>query len=257
MILYGDYHTHTTFSHGKDSILDNALSAKDKGLNQLGISDHGFSHMAFGIKKSQLDLMKKLCDEATKETGVKTFLGVEANFTGTDGSVDLKPKFYDKFDIFFAGLHKFILYKFTSNFTLALPDLFYSTIKKKDVPKGLIKENTKTYINVIKNNPIDAITHLNFCCFADAKEVAKACADYGTYVELNAKKTHLSDDEIEAVLSTNAKFIISSDAHSKDRVGEISLVESLIKRTGFPLDRIDNICGRTPDFRFRKFKEGK
>ena len=32
MIIYGDYHTHTTYSHGKGSIIDNAIAAKNKGL---------------------------------------------------------------------------------------------------------------------------------------------------------------------------------------------------------------------------------
>ena len=51
MELTGDYHTHTIFSHGKGTILENALSAKEVGLKEIGISDHGFAHTAFGIKR--------------------------------------------------------------------------------------------------------------------------------------------------------------------------------------------------------------
>ncbi|MCQ2400225.1 MAG: hypothetical protein MJ072_06940, partial [Clostridia bacterium] len=101
---------------------------------------------------------------------------------------------------------------------------------------------------------IDAITHLNFCCFADSKEVAKVCADYGTYIELNSKKVHLTDDELNAMLDTKVRFIINSDAHTPDRVGEISLIEKQLERINFPLDRIDNIDGRLPKFRFSAFK---
>ena len=126
----------------------------------------------------------------------------------------------------------------------------------KNIPKSVRKENTKTFINVIKNNPVDVITHLNFCCFAEAEEVAKAAADYGTYIELNAKKVHLSDEELEKVLKTDVKFVVSSDAHSPQRVGEISLVEDMVKRLNFPTDRIINIDGRLPQMRFRSFKEG-
>ena len=136
-----------------------------------------------------------------------------------------------------------------------IPNFLTDTFKVKSVSKSLIKENTKTFINVIKNNPVDVITHLNFCCFADAVEVAKAAADYGTFIELNAKKTHLSDEEINKMLDTGVQFILNSDAHTPDRVGEISLVERLLERVNIPEDRIVNINGKLPNFRFKAFKE--
>ena len=257
MKLTADYHTHTVFSHGKGKIIDNAISAKEQGLLEVGISDHGFSHPAFGLTKRKVPKMRALVDEATKTTGVKVLLGIESNIIGTDGKVDLNPQNYDYFDIFLAGIHKFVLYKMDSIFPLAVPDLFHTYLKSKNIPKSVIKTNTKTFINVIKNNPVDVITHLNFCCFADAVEVAKAAADYGTFIELNAKKVHLTDEEIVKMLDTDVKFIINSDAHTPNRVGEISLVEKMIKRLNFPTDRIVNIDGRLPKMRFKSFKEDK
>ena len=100
MILSSDYHTHTVYSHGKGQIIDNALVAKEKGLIEIGISDHGFSHPAFGLTKRKLPKMRLECQSATEQTGVKVLLGIESNIIGTDGTVDLKPKLYDNFDIF-------------------------------------------------------------------------------------------------------------------------------------------------------------
>ena len=81
------------------------------------------------------------------------------------------------------------------------------------------------------------------------------CADYGTYIELNAKKDHLTIEQIESILSnTDAKFVIGSDAHSANRVGEISRVKKLLEKIKIPEDRIANINGKIPDFRFAKFK---
>ena len=257
MILTSDYHTHTVFSHGKGSIMDNAVSAKEKGLLEIGISDHGFAHPAFGLRKSKMPKMRALCEQATAETGVKVLLGIESNIIGTDGSVDLKPERYDYFDIFLAGIHKFVMFKFRTWFTLAIPDLLNSTFKRTSVSKSLIKENTKTFINVIKNNPVDVITHLNFCCYADPVEVAKVARDYGTYLELNSKKTHLTDEQLYEVAKTGVKFVVNSDAHAPSRVGEISLVEDTLKRVSIDRTQIANIDGRLPLFRFNAFKEGK
>ncbi len=255
MILTGDYHTHTIFSHGKGNIIDNALQAKKMGIKELGISDHGFAHPAFGLRKRKLSKMRELCDEATKETGVKVLLGIESNIIGTGGYTDLKPDRYEYFDIFLAGIHKLVMFKPLSMFSLGIPDLAFATFKAKNVPKSLIRTNTKTFINVIKNNPVDIITHLNYCCYADAVEVAKVAADYGTYIELNSKKVHLTDEEIFKMLETGVKFIVSSDAHSPERVGEISLVNQLQERIKIPEDRILNVNGKTPEFRFKAFKE--
>ncbi len=255
MILTSDYHTHTVFSHGKGQIIDNALVAKEKGLVELGISDHGFSHPAFGLTKRKVPKMKELCKQASEKTGVNVLLGIESNIIGTDGSVDLKQNMYDDFDIFLAGVHKFVLYKFGTLFSLFARNFFCSTFNKKNIPQSLIDTNTKTFINVIKNNPVDIITHLNFCCYANAKEVAKVASDYGTYIELNSKKTHLTEEELYQVASTGVKFIINSDAHTPDRVGEISLVEKMLETIKINKDQIANIDGRLPTMRFKAFKE--
>lgn len=255
MILTSDYHTHTVYSHGKGSVMDNAERAREIGLKEIAVSDHGFSHPAFGLTKRKLPKLRSDCHNATFLTGVNVLLGIESNIIGTDGTVDLKATEYDKFDVFLAGIHKLVYFKFGSMFSLGIPDLFYSTFKMENVPKSLIKTNTKTFINVIKNNPVDVITHLNFCCFADAVEVAKVAADYGTYLELNAKKIHLSDDELQKILDTKVNFVISSDAHTASRVGEISLVEKLIERVNVPESRIANVNGKIPQFRFKAFKE--
>jgi histidinol phosphatase-like PHP family hydrolase len=86
--------------------------------------------------------------------------------------------------------------------------------------------------------------------------VAKCAADYGTYLELNAKKEHLTDDELaEIVAKTDVRFVIGSDAHSANRVGEIERVKQQLSRLDFPLERIDNIDGRTPSFRLAAYKK--
>lgn len=254
MRLTADYHTHTVFSHGKGTIYDNVKAAADNGLKEIGITDHGFSHPAFGLRARKIPAMRKLCTQAEKEFGVKTLLGIESNIIGLDGATDLKGKRYDEFDLFLAGFHKFVLFYPSAFFKLFTPNMITAYLKKDKPSATLIKNNTKTFINVIKTRPVDAITHLNFYCFADVSEVAKAAADYGTYIELNAKKVHMTDEELYKVAKTDVRFIISSDAHTADRVGEISLMEQTLKRVDIDKTRIDNIDGRIPKFRFTEFK---
>ena len=256
MILTGDYHTHSPYSHGKNTIAENAKSAKELGLKQLGISDHGFSHITYGVRRKQIASYRKECFAASEEYGLDVLVGIEANILGVDGQTDLKESDYDNFDIFLCGKHVFVRYAGLGNlFGYGVTNLLWGK-EGKNPSKKLIERNTKAYINTIKKNPIDAVTHLNYCCPSNALEVAKCAADYGTYIELNSKKTHLTDEELsEIIAKTSARFIIDSDAHSADRVGEIRLVEEQLLRMDFPLDRIDNIDGRYPSFRFAEYKQ--
>jgi putative hydrolase len=256
MILTGDYHTHTPYSHGKHTVAENAAAAKAQGLLQIGICDHGFSHVAFGIRRRQVSSYKAECEAAAKEYGIDVLVGIEANIRGIGGKADLTEKDFENFDLYLCGKHVFIWYATLQDaIRYGAGNLFADKSHKQPSDK-LVAYNTAAYIQTIKNNPIDAVTHLNFQCRANALEVAKCAADYGTYIELNSKKVHLTDDELnEIAAKTSARFIIDSDAHSKNRVGDKALVEEQLSRIQFPLDRIDNIDGRLPNFRFAEFKK--
>lgn len=252
-----DYHTHTKYSHGKGTILQNAISAKEKGLSGICISDHGAAHPIFGIRSRYLDKMKQECQQASRQTGIEVLLGVEANVLGISGKIDVKEQDYDKFDCLLAGIHRFILYDGIPEWLSLGAGNMFSQMSKKGPSQKLKERNTKVYINCIKNNPIDIITHLNYLVFSNAVEVAKCCEDYGTYIEINTKKVHLSDQEWQDLVDkTNVNFVINSDAHSTDRVGDDKLAKELLQRVNIPLERIKNINGNKPNFlRFADFKE--
>ena len=256
MKLTADLHTHTIFSHGKGTILDNAIMAKERGITEIAITDHGFSHPAFRINKRKLPLMRELCNEAEKQTGVKVLLGIESNILGISGKTDLKQKDYELFDVFLAGIHKFIFYDGIKEWFKLYGANLSARVFGDKPSKSLIERNTKIYINTIKNNPIDILAHPNYCFFADPVEVAKCCRDYGTYFEIDARKTHLSDDEWDKVSQTGVKFVINSDAHKPCNIGVIDNAVSMIERVGISKDQIANIDGKLPEyFRFKEFKE--
>ncbi len=255
MKLTADYHTHTVYSDGKNQIVENAMRAKEIGLKEIAISEHGFSHLCFGIKRKEKARFISEIRAAEKKTEMRVLVGIESNIRGFEGRCDLRPDDFSDFDVYLCGVH--VLVKYSS-----LRDVWHlglgNYIKSKTIlkpSKRLIEDTTAAYINAIKNNPIDVVTHLNYQCFADAVEVAKACRDYGTYVELNSKKNHLSDDELYEVEKTGVRFVVNSDAHSIDRIGDTKLAAEQIERVGIPLDRIDNIEGRLPNFRLAEYKQ--
>lgn len=257
MILTSDYHTHTPYSHGKGTVLENTLRAKEKGLSQIGITDHGFAHLAFGIRRRKVPSLVADCRAAAEKTGVEVLCGMEANILGESGKTDMLPSDYADFDLFIAGKHVFVAYENFAAWRQYFGGNFLADKLKRTPSDRLVKLTTRAYINAIEKNPVDIISHLNFLCYADAVEVAKCAADYGTYIEINTKKTHLSDEEWQNIIDkTAARFVIDSDAHSPDRVGDVRLAEELFARIAFPSERIDNIDGRKAKFRLQALKAG-
>jgi putative hydrolase len=233
--------------------MQNALSAKEKGLLEIGISDHGFSHPAFGLRRARLDALRAECDMASESTGVRVLMGIESNFIDSNGKCDLSEKDYSKFDLFLAGAHVFVGYKdFSSLWNLGVSSPLITKMDKQASEK-VKAYTTNVYIKAIETQPIDVITHLNFRVFASVAEVADCCRSYGTYVEINTKKSHMSDDEWREVASTGVNFVIGSDAHSPDRVADYSSALELIERIGIDKERVHNL-GRTPSFRFASLK---
>lgn len=256
MKLTGDYHTHTPYSHGKNTVLENTKAAKKLDLKEIAITDHGFNHLLFGLKRKNLPDLRAEIEEAKKLTGLNVLMGMESNIISIDGRTDMKETDLQYFDIYLFGLHEVLKYaSFSDMYNLMFKNYIAYKMGKKP-PQKIIDLTTKAYINIIKNNPVDILTHINYKCVCDLKEVAKCCGDYGTYIEINTKKRHISSDELEMMAQTGVKFLINSDAHSADRVGDLKIAEEVIPKN-FPLELIENIDGRLPNFRFREYKNRK
>ena len=252
--LTADYHTHTPYAHGKNTVWENARAAKSKGLLQIGITDHGFNHLLFGLKRKNLSALRTEIEEAEKITGVKVLMGMESNLISVGGETDMKKSDLQYFDLYLCGIHEVLKYKKFSDFYNIMLKNYLAYKFGKTPSSKTIDTTTKAYVNAIKNNPIDILTHINYKCYCNLEEVAKCCADYGTYIEINTKKRHVSAEELNKMASTGARFVINSDAHSASRVGDTKIAEEILKEASVPLEQIDNIDGRLPKFRFAEYK---
>ncbi len=254
MILTSDYHTHTPYSHGKNTVLENAMAAKAKGLKEIGITDHGFNHLVFGLKRRKLVDLRAEINEAEKLTGVRVLMGMESNLTSVKGDTDMLKTDLKYFDLYLCGIHEVLRFKSICDFyKIFIKNYGAYKLGKRPSDKS-VAVATQAYINAIKKNPIDIITHINYKCFCDVVEVAKCCADYGTYIEINTKKRHVSAEELNRMAATGVRFVIDSDAHSAGRVGDTAIAEEILAEASVPLEQIDNIDGRLPNFRFARYK---
>ena len=72
------------------------------------------------------------------------------------------------------------------------------------------------------------------------KQVAQAAKDYGVCLELNGKRVSMTDEEVMTIVDVGAPIIVNSDAHSKDRVGDVSVPMSVVERLGIDKNIIVN-----------------
>ena len=109
MEILADYHTHTVYSHGKGTIEDNVKVAISKGIKTIGISDHGYKNIAYGVKIDDFKKMREEVDilnEKYKDQ-IKILLGVECNILDNKGNIDLTENIAQYFDYVMAGYHLF------------------------------------------------------------------------------------------------------------------------------------------------------
>jgi putative hydrolase len=127
-------------------------------------------------------------------------------------------------------------------------ELFHHTSKKQR------EKNTNAYINAMRNYDIDFITHLNHACKVDVEKVARVAKETNTYIELNGKRLGMTDKEILTCYNLGCKFIINSDSHTYNRVGDVHLGLEAILRLRIPESAVVNY-NNLPTFKKEKRKK--
>lgn len=244
MALLADYHTHTKYSrhHAKGTVDENVRVAYEKGLRQIAITDHGFNQTLFGVRRCDIPKVRKDIEDAVERYPIDVLLGVEANLISSHGDIDIVPEDYDNLDIILLGFHRYVRAKnnreyFKFILKNIMCEIFHHTSKKQR------ERNTNAYINAMRNYDIDILTHLNHVCKVDVEKVARVAKETNTYIELNGKRLGMSDEEILTCYRLGCKFVIDSDAHTSNRVGDCHLGLKAILRLRIPESAVVNYNG--------------
>ena len=151
MKIFADYHTHTRFSHGTGSVEDNVLAAIQAGLSEIAISDHGCSHIFYGVPRRSLteylDAIHRVQDKYAGR--IKVLAGMECNICSFDGRIDLTPKQAEQFDFLILGYHKAVYQKSLGAF------LYFDILRGR----GHVEKNTLAYLAAIQKNRIHLGLH--------------------------------------------------------------------------------------------------
>lgn len=240
MRIFADYHTHTLYSHGKGTIESNVEAARRKGLAEVAITDHGPGHFLYGVSPKGLLRMRDEVDRLNdKYRDIRILLGVEANIVSVDGTIDLEEDIINSLDILLIGYHFGAL-------PAGLKNGYHIHAKNmasrffKGLGPAVRELNTMALVRAIERYPVKIITHPGAKADIDTAALAKAAARKGVALEINASHRYMTVEYVRIAKEHGASFVVSSDAHRPDRVGEFGNALNVALKAGITSDDIIN-----------------
>lgn len=237
MRLTADYHTHTLFSHGKNTIEENVQSARAKRLHRVCISEHADGHRLYGVSKAGLlQIKEEILRLREKYPDIQICFAVEANIIREDGTLDV-DEYNNMFDYLLVGMHFFVrfdhfFYYYILNILSRYLGLFRNHCRKR---------NTAVLLNCIRKYPhIFAITHPGERFLIDADLLSKECKKHNIALEINAGHGYMHAQDAAVAAANGALILLSSDAHSAENVGNVDKCIQIAREAKIPLSQIIN-----------------
>ncbi len=233
--MNADFHSHTYFSDGKNSIAEMVDAASKMGLKTFGITDHGFWHHQ-GLKRKDVAVQRAEIERLRPlYPDMEILLGIEVNLINLKGGIDLKPEDFKLFDYVIFGVHKLpcSLKKPSSLWFVVANKMFKSEKRRQKV--------TDSYILALNKYNFKFVVHPNYATRVDVGRLANVAKERGAYIELNGKRIEMDEQDARELIESGVDIVISSDAHTPDRVAECKIPREFIKKYNIPLERIVNI----------------
>ena len=205
--IKGDFHCHSNWDGGADSIAVIVEEARRLGYEYLGISDHTKSlKIENGLDEEKLKEQRKEIDKLNKEfkeNGIKfkVLQGTEVDIL-KDGTLDINDETLKTLDYVSASIH--------SNFKMG----------KEKMTKRIIKALENPYVKIL-NHPTGMILGKRDEYEVDIEQVLNAAKANNVAVEMNAFRSDLNAQTAKLAKEMGITLTIGSDAHAKGELKDI------------------------------------
>ncbi|MFA5039330.1 MAG: DNA polymerase/3'-5' exonuclease PolX [Candidatus Omnitrophota bacterium] len=212
--ILGDFHAHTNYSDGKNSVLEMAQKARSLGYEYLCLTDHSVSlKVAHGLDEARLKRKKKEIQDANRGfKGFSVLFATEAEIDA-EGRIDYPEKILSQFDLVIGAIH--------SGF------------------KQTSQQLTRRIVRACRNRHVDIIAHPTGKLWPtrapydiDFEEVFKAAADTGTALEISAypNRLDLSDVNARRAKEYGVRLAIGTDSHDISHLDYMAFGVGLARR---------------------------
>ncbi|MGE5417543.1 MAG: PHP domain-containing protein [Acidobacteriota bacterium] len=238
MEFYGDYHIHSNYSDGQESVKQIAEAARMQGLVEVAITDHGPAVLFSGVNNRSI--YQQVIEEIKKleDPSVSVLSGAEANIIDPGGMLDIPSDIYNDLDVLICGLHPNTIPR-RSKASYSMFARNYMRRLGTDRNKA-INTNTKAVAGALDSNPVDILSHPGLYFKVDMTEVARACVRNDVKFEINCGHQHPNLDDIKTANQLGVEFIVNSDAHHCWTVGKLQYGAEVIEKLNLPMERIYN-----------------
>ncbi|MCD6570417.1 MAG: DNA polymerase/3'-5' exonuclease PolX [Deltaproteobacteria bacterium] len=192
--IRGDFHIHSNYSDGVNSIKEIAEFAKGLGYEYIAITDHSKSaKYANGLDEKRLRKEMREIERVQEEVGIRIFRGTEVDIL-RDGSLDFDDNILQDLDIVIAAVHMF---------------------PKQDLTDVILKACSNPHVDAIAH-PTGRLISRRQGYKVNINEVIECAASTNTALEINCyyDRLDLSDVNARRAKQSGAKIILSSDAHN-------------------------------------------
>jgi histidinol phosphatase-like PHP family hydrolase len=195
--IRGLVHCHTTFSDGKNSVLEMARGAEKLGMKYITITDHSpTAHYAGGLPLDRLKKQWEEIDRAQEQVSVRLLRGTESDILA-DGSLDYPDAVLEKLDVIIASIHN--------------RNKMDSAAMTKRITTAMRKPQFKVWGHALGRY---VLTRPPFAC--DVEKILDVIAESRAAVEINGDPHRLDMEPrwIREARKRDIRFVVSTDAHS-------------------------------------------
>jgi DNA polymerase (family X) len=210
----GDLHCHTTRSDGRASVYEMGLAARERGYEYLAICDHTKNvRVVPGLATDDVrEQAEEIADANERLAPFRILRGIECDIL-RDGSLDLPDDVLAELDWVQASLHA-----------------------GQRRPRA---ELTKQVVEAMRNPHVSALSHPTGRMIGrrpenalDLEQVYEVAIETGVALEVNGlpDRLDLSGRHVRGAVEAGAAIVVSTDAHSVQRLGNMELAVHTARR---------------------------
>jgi DNA polymerase (family X) len=203
--LQGDVHMHTIETDGRNTIVEMAEAARERGYKYMAITDHS-KNLAFanGLDDARaVEHIARIRATGEKFEGIRIFAGIEVDILG-DGALDLSDSVLEQMDLVIASVH--------SHFNQSAEEMTARLLKAIENPN----------VSII-GHPTGRILLRRDAYPYDMDAVLEAAAKNKVAMELNAypDRLDLCDRHLRMAKQHGVKIVINTDSHHTTHMEKI------------------------------------
>ena len=225
--LRGTFHVHTTFSDGRNTVLEMLSAARDRGWDYVGISDHSkIAFYANGLTEERLKEQHAEIKRHEKSVApMRVFRGTEADIL-PDGTMDYGAKVLAQFDFVVASVH--------SQFQMDVEQMTERILRAMDDPHV-------TFLGHLTGRKLLSRPGYR----VDYDRIFDKAAERGVMIEINGNPNRLDVDwrYLRRAADRGVTFSIHPDAHSISEYNAVITGTWVARKGGLSPKQIFNTKG--------------